>query len=241
MVLYHIKESADQFIIFHRQNTVNVLLGVWEDGFSYALHCSSVCDRVGAIQRHRPPGLDGRRHAGCRCRLHADHLDLWIQHLCQGGYAGYKSAAADWHQYVIHRRKLLHDLHSDGSLAGRDIQVVKRMHECIAVLLCQLDCMRAGIIIDIAMKHDICPVTLSTVYFNQRRDRRHDDGRLASKLLGSVCHALGMVACGCGNQALLPFFLAHRADLVICAAHLVCSGILHILWLQVYFSAGLAA
>ena len=241
MVLYHIEKSADQFIIFHRQNTVNVLLGVWEDGFSYALYCSSVCDRIGAIQRYRPSGLDSRRHAGRRCRLHADHLDLWIQHLCQSRHAGDESAAADWYQYVIHRRKFLHDLHSDGSLAGSDIQVVKRMDERIAVLLCQPDRMRAGIIIDIAVKHDICPVTLGTVHFDQRRDRGHNDGCLASKLLGSVCHALGMVACGCGNQPLLPFFLAHCTDLVICPAHLVCPGILHILRLQVYFSARLAA
>ena len=39
---------------------------------------------------------DGSRHAGSTCRLHADHLDLWIQQFCKRRHTRCQTAATDW-------------------------------------------------------------------------------------------------------------------------------------------------
>ena len=46
MVLYHIQESYDQFVIIDGDDIVQVLLDVREDIFSWGLYCGTVGDGV---------------------------------------------------------------------------------------------------------------------------------------------------------------------------------------------------
>ena len=47
-----------------------------------------------------------------------------------------------------------------------------------------------------------------------------------------------MVSCRCGDQAALLLLLRKGADLVICAAHLISTGILHVLRFEVNLVSG---
>ena len=78
--------------------------------------------------------------------------DLRIQQFCQCGNTGCQSAATDRNQNIIYQRKLFEDLHGNGTLTGSYGQIIKRMDESISVLFCQLICLCAGLIIDIANK-----------------------------------------------------------------------------------------
>ncbi len=135
MVLHQVKESADQLIILHRQHTVNILLGIRKDLLTHPFYRRAVCDRVGAVKGHRLPGSQSHGHTGRLGRLHADYLDLGIQHLGKSRNSGDQTAAAYRRQNIIHGRQFLYNLHGNRPLPGSNIRVIKGMDKGIALLL----------------------------------------------------------------------------------------------------------
>ena len=92
------------------------------------------------------------------------------------------------------------------------------MDESISVLFCQLICLCAGLIIDIAMQYYLCSIASGTVYLDQRCRGGHYDGCLASIAFCRISHALGMVACRGGDQSLGALFIGQSAHFVISAS-----------------------
>ena len=116
-------------VIGNSDDIIQILLQIRENLVARRLYCSTVGN-----------GADGRKcgHLLCllagiacmqfsSCGLHADNLDIGIQKLRQGGNAGGQSASSDRHQNVVHQRKLLYNLHGNGSLAGGNRQIVEGM------------------------------------------------------------------------------------------------------------------
>ena len=98
------------------------------------------------------------------------------------------------------------------------------MNESIAVFFCQLVCLCAGLIVDITVQYYLCAVTSGTVYLDQRCGGGHYDSCLAAVAFCRISHALGMVACGGGDQTLGTLFIGQSAHLVISTSQLVSSG-----------------
>ena len=241
MILYHIQEGADQFIILHKKHAVHIFLNIGKDLIAYRFYSRTVGNGIRAVQFHHFSRVKGRRHARRLCRFDPHDFDLRVQHLGQRSYAGDQSAAAHRHQDVIHRRKFLHDLHGDRPLTGGDIRIIERMDECIALFLGQFACICIGIVIYIPVQDHFSAHALRPVYLDQRRDRRHNDHGLTAELLRRKRHALGVVPGRRCDQSPGPFFLAHGADLIVRAADLICAGMLHVLRFQIDLSSGLGA
>ena len=83
------------------------------------------------------------------------------------------------------------------------------------------------------MEDDLGPVVLGIVHLHQGGGGGHDDGGGHAGGLGSVGHALGVVAGGGGDQAPFPLFLGQGADLIVSAPDLVGAGDLHIFGLEI--------
>ena len=66
----------------------------------------------------------------------------------------------------IYQRKLLENLHGDGTLTGSYGQIIKRMNKGIAVLFCQFVCLCTCLIIDISVQYYLCTIASGTVYFD---------------------------------------------------------------------------
>ena len=190
----HVQKRHDQLGVVDGDDVVEVLLQIREGLVAGLEHRGAVGDGARVRQLHHMPGLDGRLHAGRALRLHADHLDVRVQQLGQGGHAGGKPAAADGHQDVVHQRQLLDDLHGDGALAGGDAQVVERVDERVAVFLGQLHGVLIGLVVNVAVQNHLGAEVLRALDLDERRGGGHDDGGLHAVALGGVGDALRMVA-----------------------------------------------
>ena len=115
------------------------------------------------------------------------------------------------------------------------------MNERVAVFLCQLISMGTCLVVHIPVKHHFRTVALRPVHLHERCRRRHNDDRLGSKPGCCIGNALGVIACGSGDQSFLPFFLREGTDLIVGAPHLVSAGELHVLRLQINLCSCLAA
>ena len=241
MVLNHIQKSSDQFIVFYCKHLIQILLHIWEDLISNTFYSSTVCNRISAVQGYRTAVFQCCRHACRGCRFHTDYLDLRIQHFGKCRYSGHQTASADRHQDVVYRRQFLYDLHCDGSLSRGHVQVIKRMDKGTAFFFRQFQCVGTCIIINIAVQNHVSAVALCAVDFDKRRNCRHNNSSLTSKLLGGKSHALGMVSCRSSHQTFCPFFLGERTDLIVGSPHLISACILHVLWFQINLAPGLCA
>ena len=130
MILYHIKKCADQLIVFHGKDFINIFHGIWENFLSYFFHCRTIRNRIRTWKRNRLSFRKSRFH-GCRlCRFHTNHPDFRIQHFCKSRYTGDQTSSANRSKNIIHSRKFLNDLHCDRSLPCCNIKIIKRMHKC---------------------------------------------------------------------------------------------------------------
>ena len=78
MVLNHVKESNDQFIILDSDDIVQILLDIREDFLSGCLYCSTVSNRIYVRKSHNLTLLQRSLHAGSPCRFHTNDFDMWI-------------------------------------------------------------------------------------------------------------------------------------------------------------------
>ena len=78
MVLNHVKESNNQFIILDSDDIVQILLDIREDFLSGCLYGSTVSNRIYVRKSHNLTLLQRSLHAGSPCRFHTNDFDMWI-------------------------------------------------------------------------------------------------------------------------------------------------------------------
>ena len=207
VILHHIQECHDEFIILHRDDVIQIFLDIRENLASRCLDRCAVRNGVDLRQRRYFSCRKGSLHTVCARRLHADDLDLRIQKLRQCGHAGCQSAPSDRNQNILHQRKLLKDLHGDRSLSGCNGQIVERMDKSISLLVRKLVRFLARLVVDVSVKHDFRTVTLGAVHLDERCRGRHDDDCLAAVALCCVCHTLRVVSRRCRDQPLCTLLI----------------------------------
>ena len=241
MIFHHIEKCADQLIVLYCNDVIYIFLYIWKYFFSHTLNSRAICNSISAWQRYRLTCFQRRLQACCSCRLNADHFDLGIQHFCKSRYTSDESAPAYRYQNIIYCRKFLDDLHSNRPLSCCYFKIIERMNECQSFFLCQLQCICAGIIIDIPMEYHLCAITLGPVYLDKRRYCRHYNGCPAAEFLCCKSNTLCVISGRSCNQAPLSFLFRHCTDLIISTSHFISPGILHIFRLQVNPAACLPA
>ena len=233
MLFHHIQESLHQLRIWDGDDLVHMVPDVGEHLVSRGLDGGAVSDGVGGGQGDHMARLQAGLHAGRPLRLHADDFYVGVEQLGQGGHTRRQPAAADGHQDDVHVGQVLEDLIGDGALAGGHLQVVEGVDIGQPLLLRQLGGQLGGLVKDLTVEDDLGPVVLGIVHLHQGGGGGHDDGGGHAGGLGSVGHALGVVAGGGGDQAPLPLFLGQGADLIVSAPDLVGAGDLHIFGLEI--------
>ena len=113
---------------------------------------------------------------------------------------------------------LLQQLHGHGGLAGDNQRVVIGRDEGPALGGGKLFGKQPGLIIGIAMQHNPGVETPDRIDLDLRRRLRHYDGCADIHFAGSQGNALGMVAGGRGDHAILLLLIAQGGDQVIGAA-----------------------
>ena len=91
------------------------------------------------------------------------------------------------------------------------------------------------------MKDHFGAVALGTIHLDQRCGSRHDDDSSRPITLCSIRHALGMIACRCGDQTLGTFLLGQGTHFIVGSPNLISSGKLHVFGLQENPVSGLTA
>ena len=194
MIFNHIQKSHDQLIIFNGNDAVQIFLKIREDMLARSLHCSTV--RYGIYMRkgYNFSFFQRRFHTGCSCRLYSDHPDMRIQKLRKSGNTGSQTAAANRYKNIVYKRKLLDDLHGNGTLSGGNCRIIKGMDKRIAFLFCQLQSISAGFIIDIALQDHLCSIAFCPFHLNKRRCGRHYDDRLYPEFVSSIGNTLSVIS-----------------------------------------------
>ena len=238
VILNHIKEGNDQLIILDGNDSIQVLLDIWENMGSRSLNCSTVCNGIYVRKGYNLALFQGSFHAGCSGWLNTDNFNVRIEQLGKCGNTCCKSASTDWYQDIVYKRKLLNDLHCDGSLTGCNSRIIKRMDEGIAFFLCQVQCISTGFIVNITVKDYLCAVSFGALYFNKRCGGRHYDHCFHTIFMCGIGNTLCMVSCGSCNQPFASLLIGKSTDLVISSAHLVCACSLHVLRFKKYLVSG---
>ena len=133
-------------------------------------------------------------HAGRVVRLHADHLDLRPEGLHVGRHPCYQAAATHGHEDGMQGVAVLaHDLHGHRALTGDDLGVVVGVDEAHALRGHQLLSVGEGLVIGVAVQHDLCAETTHGVHLDTGGGLGHDDTGAHAQLARAQCHALGMI------------------------------------------------
>ncbi len=235
MVLNHIQKSNDQFFILHRNDIIQILADIGENCGSRRFHGRAVRNRINAVKCGYFPGLYGRLHTICTRRFHADNLNFGIQQLGKRRNARRQSAAANGNQNIIHERQFFDNFHRNRALTGRHLQIIKGMDKGITFFFRKLIRICTGFIINVTVQNNFRSVAFRSVDLDERRRRRHNDGRLNVVAFGRIGNTLRMISRGSRNQPSLSLFLRKRAHLIISAPQFIGSGKLHIFRLQIYF------
>ena len=176
----------------------------------------------------------GQRVLPCRgaLRNRTDYAHFRLECLDGERHAGTQATATERHDHVSDVRHVFEDLQTDGALAADDFVIVERRHVNHAFLVGELSSVGGGFVEHIAVQHHIGAVGLGGIDLQRRGDLRHADGGLRTTLTGRIGHALGMVACGCGDDATGDLLFGERCDLVVRAANLEGTGDLQVFRLQ---------
>ena len=195
MILHHIQKSHYQFIVFHGNDLVYILLNIWENMISRTLYCGSVGYGIYGRKCHHFAFLQGSLHTVGAGRFHANHFDVGIQQFYKSGDSCGQTASPDRNQDIIYQWKFFYNLHSNGSLTGSNCRIIKRMDKGIAVLFGQLVSMVTSLVIHISIKDYFRPIALSPFHFYQRCGSRHNNYCFYSKCFCSIGNPLGMISC----------------------------------------------
>ena len=177
--------------------------------------------------------VEGAVHTGCTLGLHAVDLDLRLEALDGEGHAGDESAAAHRHDDGVHIGQLVEDLEADGALPGDDLLVIVGVDEGHARLFLQLDSLVVGIVIGAGHEADLRAEVLGVLHLHDGCAVRHTDDAPDAPAGSGQRHALRVVACRAGDDALVALLLGELADFIISAAHLEAAGHLQVLGLEV--------
>ena len=164
----------------------------------------------------------GQRILPCRAafRNGADHAHFRLERLDGERHSRAQTAATKRHNHIGDVRHVFENLKTDGALSAQHFVIVERRHVNHAFGIAEFLRVGGGFIEHLAAQHHISAVSLGGVHLQRRRDLRHADGGLRATLTGRVCHALGMVACGSGDDAMRKLLVGQRCDLVIRATNL---------------------
>ena len=149
------------------------------------------------------------------------------------GDAGNQTAAADGHNDRIQVIHLVEDLQTDGALSGDDVFIIKGMDKGVAVFLLQLQSLPVGIIVHTGYQTNLGTEALGGFHLGKRGIFRQADQRRDAALGSCQSNALGMVACGTGNNTLGLFFFAEHGNLVTGTAELKRAGSLKVFRLEI--------
>ena len=174
-------------------------------------------------------GLERRGEARRALRLHADHADLGVVELGEGGDAAGEAAAAHGDEDRVDERELLDDLHGDGALARGDDRVVEGVDEGVAVLGRKLQGVLARLVVDVPVQDHLGAVALGALHLDERGGGGHDHDGLGAGARGGEGDALRVVAGACRDDAAAELLGREGRDLVVGAAHLVGARALHVL------------
>ena len=146
----------------------------------------------------------------------SDYLNAWFQHLGSHRDAADQPSAADRDQDLVDILQFLQHLQRYRALPEHYIDIIERMDEDIAVLLFELPCLPACVIISVSVQNDLYAELLCGFHFDDRSSLRHNDRGFHAKHLGRIAYTLSMVAGGGGDHAPAFFFFAEFAYFVIC-------------------------
>ena len=164
----------------------------------------------------------GQRILPCRAafRNGADHTHFRLECLDGERHAGAQTTTAERHDHVGDVRHIFENLKTDGALSAQHLVIVERRNIDHAFVVAQLLRVSGRFVEHLTTQHHVGAIGLGGIHLQRRSDLRHADGGLRATLTGRVCHALGMVACGSGDDAMRKLLVGQRCDLVIRATNL---------------------
>ena len=185
-----------------------------------ALHGNAFGRRAHLIRSHHMTCGQRVLPSGASLRNGADHAHFRLERLDGERHSRAQTAATKRHNHIGDVRHVFENLKTDGALSAQHFVIVERRHVNHAFGIAEFLRVGGGFIEHLAAQHHISAVSLGGVHLQRRRDLRHADGGLRATLTGRVCHALGMVACGSGDDAMRKLLVGQRCDLVIRATNL---------------------
>ena len=220
-VLEDVLNCGANLIGGHEQDLIDVLLGEAESLLADAAHRDAVGEDADAIQRHAPAGTQRFEHSGRVLGLDADDLDPRIQRFRVGRNPGDQTAAADRNEDRVDgvAVQLAQDFHADRTLTGDHVRIVERVHEHQTALARQLDGPFVGMIVVVAVQHDLAAQIGDRLHLDFRRRQRHDDEGGYAARARTERDALGVVARGGANDAALRTDRGELSDLVVRTAN----------------------
>ncbi len=217
----------------HQNDLVEVFFAEPEGLLADFAHRDAVGEEPGVRQLHAAARRQRIMHGRRIARLDADHLHLRPHPLDAGRHARRQPAAAHGHEDRMQRPLVLpQDFQGDGPLARDHVGIVKGMDEGQAVALRQLARVGVGLVIGIAMQHDLAAARLHGMDFHLRGRHGHDDDRAGAEPFGGEGHALRMVARRGAHDAARQLGRGELRHLVEGAAQLEGEHALHVLALQ---------
>ena len=109
------------------------------------------------------------------------------------------------------------------------------------MFLCELQRLFTSFVIYISMKNDFRSITFGSVDFDQWCGSRHHDHCLGSITFCRIRHPLCMIPGRSSNNPFFTLLFTECTHFVISTSYLICTGKLHIFWLQIYLITGLVA
>ena len=233
LLLQHRQDGPGDLVFADGHHLVHILAAHFKGQVPGGFHLDAVGDGVHAGQGQNMPGLQGVHHAGGSGGLYADDLAGGLQMLHGIGQTRDQSAAADGHQDHVHIRQLLQNLQTDGALTGHDPIVVKGMDKGQPLLIPQAHGLGIGVVIHAVHQHHVGPIAAGGLDLGDRSPGGDADGGGDLHIPGGKAHALGMVACGAGDNAPALLLVGQGGDLIVRAPQLEGPRLLQAVRLQI--------
>src|SRR6266540_3635905 len=220
-VLEHVLQRRARGVGVDANDFIDVLACEAKRLLADLLHRDAVGEKPDVRELHAPPRLERARHRVGILRLHADDADLRAHALDIRGDAGDQAAAADRDEDRVEiALPLAQQLHADRALTGDHIGIVVRMHERRLRPALQLERMRVGVAVRIAVQHHLRAARGDRSDLDLRRGDGHHDRRLAAERLRGERDTLRVIAGGGRDDAVRALGRAQMRHLVVGAAQL---------------------
>ena len=225
-------DGGAHIIRIDKNDFVHIFPGKPEGFFSNQLDCRSVGEKTDIRQVDTFAGIETLFHGTGINRFHTDYSDFGTDFLDVCGNTGNQSAASYRHENGMDRPGVLtENFHTDRSLTGNDIRIVKWVDKCQVTFFFKHFRVITGIGKRIAEKNDfnvvasVCPDCFN---FDGGRCGWHRDNGLAVQFSGRQGDSLGVIAGGCTNNPLFQLAGGKIGHFVIGAAKLETEDALHV-------------